>query len=139
MNGSLNLLLVTDFNMLETLVAAAIPAVIDLLKSGGKAISRRFIGLSVEDQIKLMQADTGRLEALAQLDNPHGLQPSRWVVDLRLSFRYLAAALIIIIGTYLAITSQSDKQFELAMQLISVPFSLIFGERMWLGLNGSKK
>lgn len=128
--------------ILETLFAGAlVPAFVDLLKGAGGAVSRKFFGLSVDDQIKLGSADVQRLEALAKLDNPYGT-PTQWVVDLRAAFRYIGAILVILIGCMtLAIGVQvADKLvIEMGYTLIGVPFSFIFGERLLLGLKGGSK
>ncbi len=128
--------------ILETLFAGAlVPAFVDLLKGAGGAISRKFFGVSVDEQIKLSNADVLRLEALAKLDNPYGT-PTQWVVNLRAAFRYVGAILIILIGSVtLAVGVQvSDKLvIEMGYTLIGVPFSFIFGERLLLGLKGGSK
>lgn len=120
---------------LETILASVIlPAVVDLVKGAGGAISRKFIGLSVDDQIKLENAQVEKLKALADLDNPHGT-PSQWVVDTRAIYRYAAATLVILIGGVLLFV-ETDK--TLAYELVGMPFGFIFGERLWLGLKGMK-
>lgn len=112
--------------MLESILASVvIPAAVDLVKNIGGAASRRFVGLSADDQVKLMQAEVQKLQAISTLDNPHG-SPSQWVVDLRASFRYIAA--ILVIGAGFALNN---------VDLIGMPFGFIFGERMYLGMKGS--
>lgn len=125
--------------IVESLVAGAlVPAVVDFLKGAGGAVSRKFFGVSVDDQIKLSNADVTRLEALAKLDNPHGA-PSQWVVDLRASFRYIGAILIILIGCgvlYAGVQQDEASILEIGYALVGIPFSFIFGERLLLGLKG---
>lgn len=125
--------------ILETLFAGAlVPALVDLVKGAGGAVSRKFFGMSVEDQIKLGNADVQRLEALAKLDNPHG-QPSQWVVDLRASFRYVGALVVILIGCGVlaaGVTYKETLVTEMGYTLVGLPFSFIFGERLLLGLKG---
>ena len=123
--------------ILESLLASVVaPAVIDLVKGAAGAASRKWIGLSVDDQIKIQNADVEKLKALAALDNPVGV-PSQWVVDLRSSFRYLAAGASIIggIGMFIMIPAMA----EIAGQLITMPFGFIFGERMYLSISGKSK
>lgn len=128
--------------MLETmLVSALFPAAIDLVKSIGGALSRRFVGVSIDDQIKLQQADISKLEALAKLDNPYGT-PSQWVIDLRASFRYIGAAVCIAAGTWIiyeGVTLGNDGLVNTGIEFVSIPFSFIFGERLLLGLKGAAK
>jgi hypothetical protein len=123
----------------ESLLASVIaPAAIDLVKSTAGALSRKWAGLSVDDQIKLQNADVLRLEALAKLDNPAGT-PSQWVVDLRASFRYISAGVAILCGVVLVGGVPDEAIREIGAQLISMPFGFIFGERLYLGLKGKAK
>lgn len=115
------------------LASVVLPAVIDLFKGAGGAISRKWLGLSVDDQIKLQNADVEKLKALSSLDNPYGT-PSQWVVDFRGSFRYIAAVVTIFAGLYLLTTGNVDVGTE----LIGMPFGFVFGERLYLGLKGPK-
>lgn len=115
------------------ILSALVPGLLDLLKGAGGAISRKWFGMSVDDQLKIQNADIERIKALAELDNPHGT-PSPWVVDLRASFRYISAGLSICLGAYLMMKGQTDLGYD----LVSVPFGFIFGERLWLGLRGVK-
>lgn len=138
--------------LLETiLTTVALPAILDFLKGSGAAISRKAFGLSVDDQIKLETAQVGKLEALAKLDNPYGT-PDQWVINLRASFRYIAAGVLIMAGIgimavganqYLAATESPEAQ-ELAKFIVGLgaetagtPFFFIFGERMWQGIKGA--
>lgn len=121
------------------LASVVIPAAVDFIKNIGSAAARRFVGLSVDDQIKLSQAEVSKLEAISRLDNPHGT-PSQWVIDLRSSFRYIAAAVVIVVGAGIAVLGwQSDQKdiIMLGLELAGMPFGFIFGERMYLGFKGS--
>lgn len=129
---------------LEILLPAILPAAIDAVKNLAGGVSRRIGGISVDDQLKLQSADIEKLKALASMDSPVGT-PSQWVVDLRSSFRYIAAGLSICAGIYMmpgaeivdptVVTAMAD----LAGQLISAPFAFIFGERLYFGLTGRNK
>jgi len=120
--------------ILETaLISSLVPAGVDLIKGLFGGIARKWGGLSVDDEIKLDAAQVSKLQALAQLDNPQGT-PSQWVVDLRASFRYIAAGVCIGGGTALFFVAPGLA--ELAAQLVTIPFSFIFGERMLLTLKG---
>lgn len=125
--------------MIELLLPALLPSVIDAAKSLFGGLGRKIGGLSVEDEIKLENAGIAKLEAIAKLDTPTGI-PSQWVVDLRSSFRYIAAGVSILSGAYLAYKFPAiPDALELAGQLISAPFAFIFGERLYLGMKGNKK
>ena len=127
--------------ILETLLGTVIvPAVMDFFKGAGSAVSRKFFGESVDDQIKLQNADVEKLKAIAQLDNPYGT-PSQWVVDLRASFRYIGAVIVILIGAvsvWAGIQGNLPDVIDTGFSLVGAPFCFIFGERLYLGLKGKK-
>lgn len=125
--------------MLETLLVSALaPAAIDFVKNIGSALGRRFFGMSVDDQIKLENATVEKLKALAELDNPHGT-PNQWVIDLRASFRYVSAALVIVVGTAIIFLGGSDEIRQVGVELVGMPFAFIFGERMLLSIKGGRR
>lgn len=122
--------------MIETaLISALVPAALDIIKSVGGAVSRKFVGLSVDDQIKLDTANVERIKALATLDDPHGT-PSQWVVDLRASFRYIACGIFVIGG--LASVYLAPEFAELGVEAAVSASSFIFGERMLLNFKKTK-
>lgn len=124
---------------LEILLPAVLPAVIDGAKSLFGGVARKIGGLSVDDEVKLANADVEKLKALAAIDNPTGT-PSQWVVDLRASFRYIAAGVSILVGAYIGYKFATiPDAVTLAGQLISAPFAFIFGERLYFGMKGIKK
>ena len=128
--------------ILESLLASVVaPAAVDLIKNTVGALTRKWAGLSVDEQIKINNSDIDKLKALAELDTPVGT-PSQWVIDLRASFRYIAAPLVIVAGCLIVwqgITLTSPDIVEMGSSLISMPFGFIFGERMYLGFRGIKK
>lgn len=121
-----------------SLIAALAPAAIDALKSLFGGVARKIGGLSVEDEIKLLNANVEKLKALAELDNPVGT-PSQWVVDLRTSFRYIAALGASIVGGGLIWFGPDLATKMLGGEILAGPWSFIFGERMLLGLKGIAK
>jgi hypothetical protein len=126
---------------LSTLLAAALPAAFEGIKGLAAAASRRWLGLSVDDEIKLKNADIERLKALAALDAPGGT-PSPWVVDLRAAFRYVSAGGLIMIGSVMigaGLYMKADEIVLVGVQVATFPFSFIFGERMVLTLNNRPK
>lgn len=120
---------------LEIILPAVLPAAIDGLKSLFSGIGRRVGGVSVEDQLKLQDGDLKKLDALSRLDEVKGT-PSQWVVDLRASFRYIAAGASIL-GGFIGLANGLEA--EIAGQFISAPFAFIFGERLYFGLTGRGK
>lgn len=121
--------------MIEVLLPALLPSLIDAAKGLFGGLGRRIGGLSVDDEIKLENAGIEKLKALASLDTPVG-SPSQWVVDLRASFRYVAAGVSMGVGGYLGINGGDP---ELVGVLIGAPYAFIFGERLYLGMKGTKK
>ena len=128
--------------MLESLlISTGLPILLDLFKSAGGAVSRKWLGLSVEDQIKLDNANVTRLQALAQLDNPYGT-PSQFVIDLRGAFRYVVATVLIFGGLCLAGFGAYTKDQEIVgagLELAASPFGFIFGERLILSFRGGSR
>lgn len=122
--------------MIEAAIISALaPAAVEALKNLFGGLGRKIGGLSVDDEIKLSTANVERLKALAQLDMPVG-NPSQWVVDLRASFRYIAAGIFVIGGLstiYLAPTLA-----PLGLEAAVAASSFIFGERMLLSLRAPK-
>jgi hypothetical protein len=81
-----------------------------------------------------MQAETARLQALADIDKPSG-EPSRWVTDMRSSFRYVAI-LIIWLATIAAVFTPDIAQpiTLMMLDLSGACMSFVIGERMYLSL-----
>ena len=128
--------------MLESLlISTGLPILLDIFKSAGGAVSRKWLGLSVEDQIKLDGANIERLKALAVLDNPFGT-PSLWVVNLRGAFRYVAAGVLVFGGLALAAFAATKADTILVasgLELATAPFGFIFGERLVLSYKGGNR
>lgn len=128
--------------MLESLlISTGLPILLDLVKGAGGAISRKVLGLSVDDQVKLDNAQIERVKALAELDNPHGT-PSQWVIDTRGAFRYIAAAGLVLSGIAVALYGASQANQEtltLGIELAASPFGFIFGERLVLSYKGGMR
>lgn len=126
-------------SILAALLPALLPAAIDAAKGLFGGLGRKLGGLSVDDEIKLENSGVEKLKALAQLDTPSGV-PSQWVIDLRASFRYLAAGVSILVGSYIGIKFNAvPDALELAGQLIAAPYAFIFGERLYFGMKGLRK
>ncbi len=121
---------------LETLlITTVLPAAIDLVRGGFQRLGQKWAGLTVDEQIKLQEADISKLEAIAKLDNPYGT-PSQWVIDLRASFRYIAAGVLVLAGLCLDGCGASEAKPDVmatGLETAGVPFTFIFGERLWQG------
>lgn len=118
--------------MITTAILSALaPAVVEGFKNIFKAASDRWVGLSVDDRLRIQDADLKRLEVIAKLDQPGGT-PSQWVIDLRASFRYIACGVFIIGG--LATTVVAPAFAPIGIEAAVSASSFIFGERMMLNL-----
>lgn len=120
--------------LIETILAALLPVGIE----GVKQVINKFTGSvtpqTVDDQIKLMEAETARLKAVGELDNPYGT-PSQWVIDLRASSRYIAALAVILGGMVtFYIPKLSSDAYTLAAEAISIVFGFLFGTRILAGI-----
>lgn len=122
-------------NILSILLPALLPAVSD----GLRGLIARFTGgagaqpQNVAETIQLMQAQTERVKALAELD-ALGQGASRWVVDLRGAFRYLAVGGILastMAGVYAGL---DPVPMAVMLELSGACMSFIIGERMYLGI-----
>ncbi|MBI5236242.1 MAG: hypothetical protein HY886_08340 [Deltaproteobacteria bacterium] len=120
--------------------ALIIPALIPVVSDAVKGIINKLTGQSgatpksVDEEMKLMQAKAEWMKALAELDKPTG-ETSRWVNDLRASFRYLAAAAIIIVAfATLFIPTLDAGYVEMAWTSAQAAFAFIFGDRMYVYL-----
>ena len=120
--------------ILQNILAALLPVGVD----AAKAVIGKFGGdvrpTNIDEQIKLDNSQVDKLKALATLDNPYG-NPSQWVVDLRASFRYLAAAIVILAGLGVQLVPSVDLVIRTAgLEFAAMAFSFILGDRVYLNL-----
>ncbi len=125
------------------LLTMILPAFAAPISDGIKALIRKKTGVSVDDEIKLLAASTDKMRVLAELDKPSE-KISPWVADLRASFRYVCAGVIVltamVCGVY-AVINVPEMRLPVVssfLELTGAAFSFIFGERMYLGLTGKK-
>jgi hypothetical protein len=131
-----------------SVLSMLLPALVPALSDGVKGLFRRLSGgdpsepKNVEELVRLISADTERLKALAELDKPSG-QISRWVADLRASFRYVLAGVIVLsaaaLGIYIAAVEPGlRKAVALSfLEMAGSVFSFLFGDRMYRHLKGT--
>jgi len=125
---------------MNSILSLIFPSVIPVLADGVRGIFAKFSGgaggtpQNVDERIKLMEAETARLQALADIDKPSG-EPSKWVTDFRASFRYVAILLIWIATIAAVFTSGIEPSITLMMlDLSGACMSFVIGERMYLSL-----
>lgn len=123
-----------------SLISLIVPALVPALTDGVRGLFAKFTGgaggqpQNMQERIALIQAETEKLKALAALDMPTG-EPSKWIIDLRSSFRYIIIS-IILIATIVIVYSPS-VQTSIALIFLDMTgacMSFIIGERMYLGL-----
>lgn len=116
--------------LIETIIAALVPVGVEGIKQAIVKWTGGVKPTTVEEQIKLQDAEVGRIKALAELDNPHGT-PSQWVVDLRAASRYVGALVVIIAGLItLYIPNMPKELVQVAMEATGVVFGFLFGQRI---------
>ncbi len=126
--------------MFGGLASLIFPALMPTLADGVRGIFAKFSGgaggtpQNVSERIQLMEAETKRLQALADIDKPAG-EPSVWVTDLRASFRYIAI-IIIWLATIIAVFTPTVAQniTLMMLDLSGACMSFVIGERMYLTL-----
>lgn len=120
------------------------PALVPALTDGARALIAKFTGgagaqpQSVAEAIQLMEAQTKRVQALAELDKlPDGA--AGWVINLRGSFRYVATGGIVsaaLVGTFASI---NPVLLALLYDMAGASMSFIIGERMYMNIRGAQK
>ena len=116
--------------IVETLIGALVPVAAESIK---QLIVRWTGGVrpaSVDEQIRLMKAESDRLQALSALDQPGGT-PSQWVIDLRASARYIGALSVIAVGIgSLYVDGLPELVRVTALEAANIAFGFLFGSRL---------
>lgn len=129
-----------------SLIATLVPAFFPVITDTVKVIVSKITGVqmgeprSFEDRCKLEELSIRKLQALAELDRPAG-EISRWVADLRASFRYICVGLIILsalVYNFLPEGYQADTALNYLNQLAASATFFIIGDRVYLGLKQLK-
>lgn len=118
--------------LLETIVGALVPIGVEGIKQAIGKWAGGVKPVTVDEQIKLDEAEVRRLEAVAKLDTPIG-QPSQWVVDLRASARYVGALLVIVVGISTLYVPVDVSIQQLAIEAANIAFGFLFGSRIIAG------
>lgn len=115
--------------ILETIIGALVP----IAAEGLKQLAGRFLGginpTTIDEQIRLMQAENERAKAIAALDQPGGV-PRQWVIDLRASARYVGALTVIGVGVGSLFMQVDAKIQAIALEAANIAFGFLFGSRI---------
>lgn len=128
---------------MSALLSLLLPALVPVASDAVRGIIGKFTGgagaipQNVDEEIRLMNAKTENLKALAELDRPSG-NISQWVADLRASFRYIAAGVVILAAIVTLFTSIEKELKLLAWEAAGSVWSFIFGDRMWTYIKRGK-
>ena len=122
--------------ILGLILPALMPAVMD----GVRGIFAKFTGgaggtpQNMQERIQLIQAETEKLKALADLDTPNG-EPSKWIIDLRACYRYVIITFILL-ATIAVVYSPNVPVSIVAifLDMTGACMSFIIGERMYLSI-----
>jgi hypothetical protein len=131
---------------IETILATVLPGLIPAALDGIKMVISKITGISMgepktfAERKELYTSETERLKALAVLDAPAG-NISKWVADLRGSFRYICVGLIVIVTLIYALLYKSigvPEVWGVLSQLSGSATFFIIGDRVYLGLKLQK-
>ena len=119
--------------LLTTLLSAVIPVSIEGIK---QIITTKMGGVkptTIAEQLQIDDSEIKKLQAVAQLDNPGGT-PSKWVIDLRASSRYIAAGIVILGGSACLFVPNIDFNVKaLGFEAANIAFGFLFGSRITTG------
>lgn len=123
-----------------SILAMILPALAPAVTDGLRGLFAKWTGgaggnpQNVNERIQLMEAETKRLQALAEIDKPTG-EPRLWVQDLRGSFRYLAIIGIWIVTAIAVFDTTVPQEFKyILLDLSGASMSFVIGERMYLAI-----
>lgn len=123
---------------LEVLLPALLPA----LGDGVRGLFNKLTGnagakpTNVGEVISLMQAETERLQAIAQIDKAEGV--SQWVANVRAMQRPVAVGLIISAYVVAALTSDSEVMVAGIGTYAQMVTFYLFGDRSYYHFKKSK-
>lgn len=124
---------------MDLITGLILPALITPFSDIVKRLASRWLGRSVDEEIKLMQAETEKLKVLAELDKPSE-NISVWVANLRASFRYIVVGFVVVvtavIGVLGFILSPEARPVIISsfLEFASACTSFIIGNRIYLSL-----
>jgi hypothetical protein len=126
---------------MTSLLSLILPALVPAFADGARGLIAKFTGgaggqpQNIKERIELMQAESAKLQALAALDNPTG-EPSKWIIDLRASFRYIIISAIMIFTAIIVFNPDVVGATVVAvfLDMTGACMSFVIGERMYLAI-----
>jgi hypothetical protein len=126
---------------MTSLLSLILPALVPAFADGARGLIAKFTGgaggqpQNIKERIELMQAESAKLQALAALDSPTG-EPSKWIIDLRASFRYIIISAIMIFTAIIVFNPDVVGATVVAvfLDMTGACMSFVIGERMYLAI-----
>lgn len=123
-------------------IALLLPALLPAVADGLRGVFTRLTGgagvkpANIAEAISFMRAEAEMAKSMAALDQP-AANISKWVADLRASFRYVAAG-VLILAPYGMLLFEGIFRIPVGTELLlqahdlsGQAFSFIFGDRMY--------
>jgi hypothetical protein len=126
---------------MTSLLSLILPALVPAFADGARGLIAKFTGgaggqpQNIKERIELMQAESAKLQALAALDTPTG-EPSKWIINLRASFRYIIISAIMIFTAIIVFNPDVVGATVVAvfLDMTGACMSFVIGERMYLAI-----
>lgn len=126
---------------MTSLLSLILPALVPAFADGARSLIAKFTGgaggqpQNMKERIELMKAESEKLQALAALDTPTG-EPSKWIINLRASFRYVIISSIMIFTAIVVFNADVVGTTVVAvfLDMTGACMSFVIGERMYLTL-----
>jgi hypothetical protein len=126
---------------MTSLLSLILPALVPAVADGARGLIAKFTGgaggqpQNIKERIELMKAESEKLQALAALDTPTG-EPSKWIINLRASFRYIIISSIMIFTGIIVFNSDivGTTVVAIFLDMAGACMSFVIGERMYLAI-----
>ncbi len=126
---------------MTSLLSLILPALVPAFADGARGLIAKFTGgaggqpQNIKERIELMKAESEKLQALAALDTPTG-EPSKWIINLRASFRYIIISSIMIFTAIIVFNPDIVGATVVAvfLDMTGACMSFVIGERMYLAI-----
>jgi hypothetical protein len=126
---------------MTSLLSLILPALVPAVADGARGLIAKFTGgaggqpQNIKERIELMKAESEKLQALAALDTPTG-EPSKWIINLRASFRYVIISSIMIFTGIIVFNSDivGTTVVAIFLDMTGACMSFVIGERMYLAI-----